>query len=209
MDEIGILLTRVEQTKHGFTDIRAAAEEVMATHIQSESVALAKALFASDIHQGRMLATLILGDLAATTNECLVFLHDRVSEDPDWRVQECLAKAFDAYCDARGYEQALPVITAWLGDPIANVRRSVTEGLRIWTTRPYFRYHPEHAIALLSARRADESAYVRVSAGNALGDISRKYKGLVATEVATWDLSEKSVAQTYKLASKFLEQASG
>jgi 3-methyladenine DNA glycosylase AlkD len=205
MDEIGQLLTRVEQTKNGFTDVRDAAEEVVSTHVQSESVALAKALFESEIHQGRMLATFIFGDLAATSNECLAFLHDNVSRDPDWRVQECLAKAFDAYCDARGYEQALPEITAWLTDPLANVRRAVTEGLRVWTTRPYFRYHPEHAITLLSARRTDESAYVRVSAGNALRDISRKYKALVGTEVATWDLSEKSVAQTYKLASKFLD----
>jgi 3-methyladenine DNA glycosylase AlkC len=99
----------------------------------------------------------------------------------------------------------LPVIDDWLGDPLANVRRAVTEGLRIWTSKPYFRSRPEHAIALLSARRADESAYVRTSAGNALRDISRKYGQLVGAELALWDCSDKATAQTYKLASKFLD----
>ncbi len=116
-----------------------------------------------------------------------------------------LAQAFDGYAAAVGYEQILPVIDDWLADPVANVRRAVTEGLRIWTSRPYFRTHPDHAVQLLSALRADPSDYVRKSVGNALRDISRKHPELIRAEVQQWDRSDKPTAQTYKLASKFLE----
>jgi 3-methyladenine DNA glycosylase AlkC len=101
-------------------------------------------------------------------------------------VQEILAKAFDRYCADIGYEQALPVIKEWLSDSSPNVRRAVTEGLRIWTGRPYFRDHPEIAVQLLSRLRDDESEYVRKSVGNAIRDISKKHKELVRNELQRW-----------------------
>jgi 3-methyladenine DNA glycosylase AlkC len=168
-----------------------------------ESLRIAKQLFASEIHQARMLATFILGRLAANSRESLRFLKRRVSQDHDWRVQEILAQAFDRYCADVGYEQALPVIEEWLEDSSPNVRRSVTEGLRIWTSRPYFRDHPDVAIELLSQFRGDESEYVRRSVGNALRDISRKHGELVRVELQRWDISNKHIGQTHKLASKF------
>jgi len=61
------------------------------------------------------------------------------------------------------------------------------------------------AIQLLSQLRADESEYVRKSVGNALRDISRKHKELIAEETRKWDISDKRVQQTYQLARKFLE----
>ena len=114
----------------------------------------------------RSLATFILGRLAANSKESLDFLKRRVSQDNDWRVQEILAKAFDRYCVDVGYEQSLPSIKEWLADSSPNVRRAVTEGLRIWTGRPYFREHPKVAIQLLSQFRDDESEFVRKSVGN-------------------------------------------
>jgi 3-methyladenine DNA glycosylase AlkC len=80
----------------------------------------------------------------------------------------------------------------------------VTEGLRIWTKRDYFREHPEVAIRLLSQLKADDSEYVRKSVGNALRDISRKHKDLIREELQSWDISDKYILQTYKLAGKFL-----
>ncbi len=112
-----------------------------------------------------------------------------MSRDSDWRVQEILAQAFDRYCADTGYEKALPPIREWLADSSPNVRRAVTEGLRIWTSRPYFRDHPKLAIQLLSQLRNDESEYVRKSVGNALRDISRKHKELVRAELQQWDIS--------------------
>ena len=151
-----------------------------------------------------MLATFLFGKLAAKSKESFTFLRKRVGQDKDWRVQEILAQAFDQYCKDKGYEKTLPVIEDWLKDPNPNVRRAVTEGLRIWTTRDYFREHPKVAIQLLSRLRADESENVRKSAGNALRDISRKHKELIRTELQSWDTSDKHVLQTYKLAGKFL-----
>ena len=127
-----------------------------------------------------------------------------MSLDKDWRVQEILAQAFDQYCKDSGYEKSLPVIKDWLADANPNVGRAVTEGL-LWKTWDCFREHPEAAIKLLSQLRADDSEYVRKSVGNALRDISRKHKDLVRKELQGWDISDKHIQQTYKLASKFLD----
>ena len=199
------LIQRVEQTKHGFSDILKAAEEFFASHTTAETLPLAKELFTSEIHQARVLGTFLLGMMAAKSKESFIFLRNQVSKDKDWRVQETLAKAFDQYCKDVGYEKSLPIIKDWLKDSNPNVRRAATEGLRIWTTRDYFGEHPAVAIKLLSKLKADKSEYVRKSAGNALRDISRKHKELIQREVQTWNISDKHIAQTYKLASKFLK----
>lgn len=112
--------------------------------------------------------------------------------------------AFDTYCKRIGYEEALPQIKAWLSSDRANVRRAVSEGLRIWTSRPYFREHPEEAIQLLSAQREDESEFVRRSAGNALRDIGKKHPQLLLEALHSWTLSSKEEKQVYRLASKYL-----
>lgn len=204
MDTIEKLIQRVQKTHHGFANIKRAADEVVANHTSQDGLRIAKKLFASEVHQARMLATLILGQLAAQSDDGLNFLRSRVSMDGDWRVQEMLAQAFDRYCADTGYERALSVIEDWLADSNPNTRRAVTEGLRIWTSRPFFRDHPDTAIKLLSQLRDDDSEYVRKSVGNALRDISRKHKALVKAELQTWQMSSKGIEQTYKLASKFL-----
>ena len=77
--------------------------------------------------------------IASQIYEAFVFLHDVVSKDPSWQVQEILAQGFDCYCKAIGYERALPIIAEWLNDQSPNVRRAVPEGLRVWNTLDYFR----------------------------------------------------------------------
>jgi 3-methyladenine DNA glycosylase AlkD len=204
MGKIEKLIQRVQKTQHGFLDIQRAANEVVDEHSVKKSLSLAKQLFTSEIFQARSLAAFIFGRLAAKSNETIEFLKFSVSKDNDWRVQEILAKAFDSYCSDVGYEIALPTIKEWLADSSPNVRRAVTEGLRIWTSRPFFRDHPEVAIQLLSQFRNDESEYVRKSVGNALRDISKKHKDLVTNELCQWDIRNKHIKQTYRLASKFL-----
>lgn len=112
--------------------------------------------------------------------------------------------AFDNHCKIIGYEAALPLIEEWLNSDCANVRRAVSEGLRVWTSRPYFKDNPQIAIRLLSAHREDNSDYVRKSVGNALKDISKKYPKLISEELNSWDLSSKEIKQVFKLASKFV-----
>lgn len=202
MDEV--LLQRVCATRSGFLEIQKVADEIHARHSAAEVFRQATELFAAPDYSLRSLATFLFGRLAATQPESLRFLRERVSRDADWRVQEILAKAFDRYCADTGYEAALPVIRDWLADPLANVRRAVTEGLRIWTGRPYFKTHPGVAIALLAALREDESEYVRKSVGNALRDISKKHGALVSAELQGWDTANRRVAQTGKLAGRFL-----
>jgi HEAT repeat protein len=199
--DLEALVRRAKKTQHGFTALRTEAAKIVGGASKSDALRIARQLLKSEVHQVRMIATFVLGALAATTPQALSLLRGTVSCDPDWRVQEILAQGFDAYCREVGYEQALPVIESWLADRNANVRRAASEGPRIWTSRPYFKQHPETAIQLLSALRDDPSEYVRKSAGNALRDISRKHKELVRTELARWDVRQPGTLQTYRLAS--------
>jgi hypothetical protein len=71
MDAIQKLIQRVQKTPHGFTDIKRAADDVVTGNATQDSLRMAKKLFASDVHQARMLATLVLGRLAAQSDESL------------------------------------------------------------------------------------------------------------------------------------------
>ncbi len=148
----------------------------------------------------------MVGYSAHDNASALSFLKNTVSRHDSWKVQEILAMAFDNHCKIIGYEAALPLIKEWLNHDCANVRRAVSEGLRIWTSRPYFKDNPQIAIQLLSAHREDPSEYVRKSVGNALRDISKKYPEMISEELNAWDLSSKEIKQVYKLAGKFLNR---
>lgn len=198
------LVERACLTKHGFKDIQKAADEVFVEHSAEDAIHIARKLLGHVQRQPRCLATFLLGRLASRSDPCLRLLRAEVSQDPDWRVQEILAKAFDRYCADIGYETALPVIEDWLADPSPNVRRAATEGLRIWTGRPYFRERPSQAIRMLSRLRADDSQYVRKSVGNALHDIGKKHPDLVKAELAGWNMSDRLVAFTHRLAARSL-----
>ena len=166
---------------------------------------LALDLFKPEAYQARMLATTLFGLLAVENDNALRFLKEQVSTDENWRVQEMLAKAFDEICKHRGYEASLPLIEEWINSDNPNVVRAVTEGLRIWTSRPFFKENPSVAIALISKHKAHESEYLRKSVGNALRDISKKYTELIRQEVQQWDLSNPRIMFTYKLAAKLLK----
>lgn len=161
--------------------------------------------YESKVYQVRMYGVFLFGYLSADIS-ILKFMRDEVSKDDNWRVQEVLAKAFDEYCKNKGYENAIPVIDEWLSSDNPNTRRAVTEGLRIWTSRPYFKENPQEAIKRLAALKENASEYVRKSVGNALRDISRKFPELLKEELKTWKLETKEIKQVYKLASRFVEK---
>ncbi|EGC87402.1 HEAT repeat protein [Prevotella denticola CRIS 18C-A] len=197
--EIHNILSRILQIEHGFQHIIDGADEILSTYSKEQCFELALELLKHEAYQARMLATTILGRLATEDNNALCFLKEQVSTDENWRVQEMLAKAFDEVCKHRGYEMSLPLIEEWINDDNPNVVRAVTEGLRIWTNRPFFKENPSEAIALISKHKAHESEYLRKSVGNALRDISKKHRELIRQEVLQWDLSNPRVMFTYKL----------
>ena len=166
---------------------------------------LAYLAYGSNVYQVRMYAVFLFGHLS-DSEEILTFMRDEVSKDENWRVQEVLAKAFDEFCKKVGYEQALLTIDEWLKNGNANTKRAVSEGLRIWTNRPYFKDNPNEAIRRLASLKEDESEYLRKSVGNALKDISKKFPNLIKAELASWNLSSKEAMQTYKFASKFIKK---
>ena len=202
---INEILNNILHVEHGFQHIIDGADEIFSANSKEQCFEVALELFRNDAYQARMLATTILGRLAIEDNDALRFLKEQVSTDKNWRVQEMLAKAFDEICKNRGYEKCFCLIENWLDDDNPNVVRAVTEGLRIWTSRPFFKENPSLAIALIAKHKADESEYLRKSVGNALRDISKKHAELIRKEVQQWDLSNPQTLFTYKLAAKLLK----
>ena len=186
-----------EQERRALADYKAKGAE--------RCKELAYIAYGSNVYQVRMYAVFLFGHLS-DSEEILAFMRDEVSKDENWRVQEVLAKAFDEFCKKIGYEQALLTIAEWLKSGNANAKRAVSEGLRIWTNRPYFKDNPDEAIRRLASLKEDESEYLRKSVGNALKDISKKFPNLVKTELDSWNLSSKESLQTYKFASKFIKK---
>ena len=166
---------------------------------------LAFLAYHSEVYQVRMYGVFLFGYLS-TDKEILTFMREEVSKDENWRVQEVLAKSFDEFCKSIGYEKTLTVIDEWLNHDNPNTRRAVTEGLRIWTSRPYFKENPKEAIRRIANLKEDKSEYVRKSAGNALRDISKKFPELIKDELNTWKLENKEINQVYMLANKFIKE---
>ena len=191
--------------ENGFKTEESRALEDFQSHDFAYSKALAFAAFQSPVYQVRMYGVFLFGCLSED-EEILHFMKEEITKDENWRVQEILAKSFDTYCKKIGMEKALPMITEWLQSPEPNARRAVTEGLRIWTSRAYFKDHPEEAIRRLAALKADPSEYVRKSVGNALRDISKKFPDFIRKEVETWSLDSKEIKQVYHLASKLIKK---
>ena len=201
----------IESLEHDFSLIENGfkVEEKRAlndykTHDRKYIKELAHLAYKSEVYQVRMYGVFLLGYLSED-NDILVFMRDEVSKDDDWRVQEILAKSFDEFCKRKGYQNALPMVDEWMKSSNPNTRRAVTEGLRIWTSRPYFKENPTAAIERLVNLKEDPSEYVRKSVGNALRDISKKYPELIEAELSRWKLESKEINQVYRLATKFMK----
>lgn len=197
-------LSELIPDKDSLKIVKTEAKKFYKEHTPEECYEMYPILYQSDNFQIQEVGVFLAGYIADGYPDALAFLHDTVSRHESWKVQEILAMAFDNHCAKIGYENALPLINSWFEDANANIRRAASEGLRVWTSRPYFKEHPGVAIALLASHKADESEYVRKSAGNSLRDISKKFPELVAAELSTWDLSSGRTLQVFKLASKFL-----
>ena len=154
-----------------------------------------------DLYYIQLFAVSIMGLISYKHKAAYNFLKNDVSRNPLWQVQEFLAQAFDNYCKDKGYEKSIKTIKEWLDSKNENNRRAVTEGLRIWTNKPYFNENPQEAIEILSEHKDDESEYVRKSTGNALKDIGKKYPELLKKELKKWKPETKEIKQVYKLAS--------
>jgi 3-methyladenine DNA glycosylase AlkC len=196
------LIDRISTVENGYKPIEFEALNIFNSNSIEDSKAIATGLMESEIYQVRSLAVFLLGYIVSKDLSILQILRTKICMDKSWQVQEILAKSFDQFCKDNGYENSLPIIRDWLNDTNPNVCRAVTEGLRIWTSRPFFKTNPEIAISLISQHKASDSEYLRKSVANSLRDISRKNKDLVDKEISTWDLMDKRINFTYKLVMK-------
>ena len=202
-DYIKCLEKELSLFEHGFKEEEKRALVDYKTNDKDYIKRLAFSAFKSDVYQVRMYSVFLFGYLSEDS-DILTYMKDEVSKDSNWRVKEVLAKAFDEFCKKKEYEKALPVIDEWLGSNNPNTRRAVVEGLRIWTSRPYFKENPNEAIRRIANLKDDSSEYVRKSVGNALRDISKKFPDLIKIELANWNLESKEINQVHKLARKFI-----
>ena len=97
--EIHNVLNTILQIENGFQHIIDGADGILSAYSKEQCFDFALELFKHKAYQARMLATMILGRLAAEDNNALCFLKERISTDENWRVQEMLAKAFDEVCN--------------------------------------------------------------------------------------------------------------
>ena len=195
-------IERLIKTEHGFKPMEIEAKKLFDSNPVEDNMKTAIGLLDDERYQIRSVGVFLLGYISSIDMKALQILKSMVSTDKSWQVQEILAKAFDQYCMDNGYEKSIPVISDWLNDQNPNVCRAVTEGLRIWTGRPYFNANPEVAIQLISRHKAHESEYLRKSVGNSLRDISKKHNELIKNELSNWDLSNKQILFTYKLVTR-------
>lgn len=206
MNDYMVYLAELIPEKDSLKLVKSEAKKYYKSHSIEECYTMGLELYQSDNFQIQEAGVFLLGYSAHQFPEALAFLKETVSRHESWKVQEILAMAFDNHCKIIGYENALPLIEEWFASESANVRRAVSEGLRVWTSRSYFKENPQMAIRLLSEHKEDASAYVRKSIGNALRDISKKFPDYVARELDSWDLSSKEIKQVHKLANRFLMQ---
>ena len=202
-DYIKSLEKELSLFEHGFKEEEKRALADYKTNDKNYIKRLVFAAFNSDIYQVRMYSVFLFGYLSEDS-DIQTYMKDEVSKDSNWRVQEVLAKAFDEFCKKIGYGKSLRVIDEWLNSENPNTRRAVVEGLRIWTSRPYFKENPNEAIRRIANLKDDSSEYVRKSVGNALRDISKKFPDLIKIELENWNLESKEINQVHKLASKLV-----
>lgn len=126
------IIAHIKTIEHGFKHIIEAGDSILEDQTQ-DHFALSVKFLEDESYQVRMLATYMLGQLSTIYPEALKLLETIGAEDPNWRVQEMLAKAFDHYCNIIGYEQSLPKINLWLADPNPNVKRAVI----VQSPKPY------------------------------------------------------------------------
>ncbi|SKB39634.1 DNA alkylation repair enzyme [Sphingobacterium nematocida] len=184
--------------EHGFKTFEIEARKIVEQQGVFHSKEKALSLLNHNLYQVRACGVFVLGFIACKDATVLPVLKETARSDQSWQVQEIVAKSFDQYCKDIGYEKALPEILSWLKDKDPNVCRAVTEGLRIWTSRPYFKTNPEVAIKLISQHKASDSAYLRKSVGNALRDIGKKHMQLINKEISRWNLENKKIAFTHR-----------
>ena len=141
--------------KDNLKKVNEEALKLSSSYSPEEYIQIASELYCSEYFQIQEISVLLYGYASSMSPTALEFLRETVSTHPSWKVQEVLAMAFDIYCSTNGYKNSLPTIEEWLQDSRPNVRRAVSEGLRIWTNRDYFRENPQIAISLLSNLKAD------------------------------------------------------
>lgn len=196
------ILENIVKIEHGFKHIIEAGN-LLLKNDGIDHLLMAKRFIETDqVYQIRMLGVYMLGEISHTNSDALHMLENIIPKDENWRVQEMLAKAFDSYCKHVGYENALPEIESWINNENTNIKRAVTEGLRIWTSRNFFKQHPEIAIELISRNRLTDSEYLSKSIGNSLRDIRKKYPKAIEKETSKWDINHHKIQLILKLINK-------
>jgi len=196
------IIRTVCKVRHGFKPIELEARTMYESIDFKEAWSIIHQLLEDPRYQVRGIGVFMLGYMGSTVHGALDKMRELAINDTSWQIHEFLAKAYDQICMETGYQKSLPLINSWISDPHPNVNRVVTEGLRIWTDRPYFSANPSEAIKFIAMHKSHDSAYLRKSVGNALRDISKRFPELINNEIRNWDIENKQVLFTYQIVTK-------
>ena len=113
----------------------------------------------------------------------------RFAADGHMAVRECAWDAWRPFVAAE-LARGLPMLSDWVRDGDANVRRCAVEGTRprgVWTAHvEALKVDPSPAAHLLEACRSDPSDYVRKAVANWLNDASKSTPAWVRATCARW-----------------------
>jgi hypothetical protein len=123
------LLFNEKTGKEHYSLIPKEAEKIFNENSRGNCWKMAIECYNCKLYYIQSLGVYILGLIG--NKRALNFLKNTVSINTSWQVQEFFAMAFDIYCKKNGYENSLETINEWLNNKNANIRRAVTEGLRI------------------------------------------------------------------------------
>jgi 3-methyladenine DNA glycosylase AlkC len=113
----------------------------------------------------------------------------RFAADPSMNVREIAWSSYRPYIAAE-LDRTLALLTDWVRDEDANVRRCAIESTRprgVWCAHlNALKDEPSKALPLLEAVRADESRYVQLSLANWLNDASKHQPDWVRGLAERW-----------------------
>jgi 3-methyladenine DNA glycosylase AlkC len=123
---------------------------------RADAAAIVERLATDDRAGLRALACVVLGQVGQLAPRSIAKTAHKLAADERWEVREAIANALDDQVGSAQPEFVYEMMSRWVHDPDANVRRAPTNALMRYGIR-----QPRKVIALMKELLHDDSEYVR------------------------------------------------